>query len=75
MEAVVDDASIEIVVDVVDRRVAVPSIDLDEPFDLDEHHQHRLLHGLDDIALTLQRDAEIAEFEAQRPSWLPRVEA
>src|SRR4051794_38065735 len=39
MAAVVDDASTEIVVDVVDRRVAVPGIDLDEPFDLDDHHQ------------------------------------
>jgi 3-isopropylmalate/(R)-2-methylmalate dehydratase small subunit len=70
MQAVVDDASIEIVVDVVDRRVAVPSIDLDEPFELDDHHQHRLLNGL-----TQLRDAEIGAFEAQRPAWLPHVEA
>jgi len=75
MAAVVDDSSIEIVVDVVDRRVAVPSIDLDEPFDLDDHHQHRLLNGLDDIALTLLQDDEIGAFETNRPEWLPRVEA
>jgi 3-isopropylmalate/(R)-2-methylmalate dehydratase small subunit len=75
MAAVVDDASIEIVVDVVDRRVAVPSIDLDEPFDLDDHHQHRLLNGLDDIALTLLQADEIGAFETNRPEWLPRVEA
>ena len=75
MAAVVDDSSIEIVVDVVDRRVAVPSIDLDEPFELDDHHQHRLLNGLDDIALTMLQDAEITSFEAQRPAWLPHVEA
>jgi 3-isopropylmalate/(R)-2-methylmalate dehydratase small subunit len=75
MAAVVDDHSIEIVVDVVDRRVAVPSIDLDEPFDLDDHHQHRLLHGLDDIALTLLQGDEIHAFETNRPTWLPRVEA
>ncbi len=75
MVAVVDDPSIEIVVDVVDRRVAVPSIDLDEPFDLDDHHQHRLLNGLDDIALTMLQDTEISAFEAGRPAWLPSVEA
>jgi 3-isopropylmalate/(R)-2-methylmalate dehydratase small subunit len=75
MAAVVDDPSIEIVVDVVDRRVAVPSIDLDEPFDLDDHHQHRLLNGLDDIALTMLQDTEISAFEASRPGWLPHVDA
>jgi 3-isopropylmalate/(R)-2-methylmalate dehydratase small subunit len=75
MAAVVDDPSIELVVDVVDRRVAVPSIDLDEPFDLDDHHQHRLLNGLDDIALTLLQGDRISAFEADRPDWLPRVEA
>src|SRR5437762_3689324 len=34
MRAVQDDPTIEIVIDVVDRRVAVPAIDLDEPFAL-----------------------------------------
>ena len=36
MRAVEDDPSLEIVVDVVDRRVAVPALDLDEPFALDD---------------------------------------
>jgi len=71
MRAVEDDPSIEIVVDVVDRRVAVPSIDLDEPFELDDHHQHRLLNGLDDIALTVAHVDTITAFEARRPSYLP----
>ena len=71
MAALEEDPSIEIVVDVVDRRVAVPALDLDEPFALDDFHHHRLVQGLDDIGLTLQHDAEIAEFEAGRPSWLP----
>jgi len=71
MRAVEDDPSIEIVVDVVDRRIAVPSIDLDEPFELDDHHQHRLLNGLDDIALTVTHVDTIAAFEARRPSYLP----
>jgi 3-isopropylmalate/(R)-2-methylmalate dehydratase small subunit len=75
MGAVEDDPSLEIVIDVVDRRVAVPAIDLDEPFDLDDHTQHRLMHGLDDIGITLQRDDEIARYEARRAGWAPKVAA
>jgi 3-isopropylmalate/(R)-2-methylmalate dehydratase small subunit len=73
MRAVEDDPAVEIVVDVADRRVAVPAVDLDEPFELDDHTHHRLVHGLDDIGLTLQRDAEIAAHEAKRPAWAPKV--
>ena len=58
MRAVEDDPTLEIVIDVVDRRVAVPAIDLDEPFELDDFHHYRLLKGLDDIGLTLQHDDE-----------------
>ena len=75
MQVIEDDPSVEIVIDVVDRRVAIPAIDLDEPFDLDDHTHHRLLHGLDDIGLTLERGDEIAGYEAGRPGWLPKVEA
>ena len=35
--------------DVVDRRVAVPALDIDEPYNLDDFHHYRLVHGLDDI--------------------------
>jgi 3-isopropylmalate/(R)-2-methylmalate dehydratase small subunit len=73
MQAVEDDPTVEIVIDVVDRRVAVPAIDLDEPFELDDHTQHRLVHGLDDIGSTLQHEEEIATHEARRPSWAPRL--
>ena len=73
MRAVDDDPTVEIVVDVVDRRVAVPAIDLDEPFALDDHVHHRLLHGLDDISLTLQHEDEISAYEATRPAWAPEV--
>ena len=73
MRAVEDDPELEIVVDVVDRRVAVPALDLDEPFDLDDFHHHRLLHGLDDISMTLQHVDAISAYEATRPDWLPRT--
>jgi 3-isopropylmalate/(R)-2-methylmalate dehydratase small subunit len=35
-------------------------------FDIDPETKHRLLNGLDDIALTLGQDAEIASYEAAR---------
>jgi 3-isopropylmalate/(R)-2-methylmalate dehydratase small subunit len=36
------------------------------PFEMDEERRHRLLEGLDDIALTLQQADAIAAFEADR---------
>jgi 3-isopropylmalate/(R)-2-methylmalate dehydratase small subunit len=73
LDAIEDDPTLEVVVDVVDRRVAVPALDLDEPFDLDDHTHHRLVNGLDDIGLTLQHADEIAGYEARRGDWLPSV--
>jgi 3-isopropylmalate/(R)-2-methylmalate dehydratase small subunit len=35
-------------------------------FDIDPDIKHRLLNGLDDIALTLQQDDQIATYEAER---------
>ena len=71
MRAVEDDPNIEIVVDVQDLRVAVPAIDLEEPFHLDAFHHHRLVNGLDDIGLTLQQAETIATYEPTRPTWMP----
>jgi 3-isopropylmalate/(R)-2-methylmalate dehydratase small subunit len=73
MQTITDDPSIEIVIDVVDRRVAVPAIDLDEPFELADFHRYRLLEGLDDIGITLREVSAIDAFEATRPSWTPRA--
>jgi 3-isopropylmalate/(R)-2-methylmalate dehydratase small subunit len=36
------------------------------PFELDAERRHRLLNGLDDIALTLQQDEAIEAYEAKR---------
>ncbi|MEO6467630.1 MAG: 3-isopropylmalate dehydratase small subunit [Acidimicrobiia bacterium] len=71
MAALDDDPAIEIVIDVVDRRVAIPAIALDEPFILDDYTQHRLLEGLDDIGITETHRDDIATFEAKRPEYLP----
>lgn len=73
MTALLADATLEVIVDVTDRRVSCPAIDLDEPFSMDEHTRHRLLNGLDDIGMTLQDEALIDAFEPSRAAWLPRV--
>jgi 3-isopropylmalate/(R)-2-methylmalate dehydratase small subunit len=73
MRAIEDDPTLEIVVDVVDRRVAVPALDLDEPFDLSDFHHERLLEGLDDIGITLRHVDDISAFETTRSTIAPRL--
>jgi len=63
--------ALELVVDVDRRVLEVPELGIVEPFPLDDSVRHRFLEGLDDIGLTLQHEADIAAFEAQRPAWLP----
>jgi 3-isopropylmalate/(R)-2-methylmalate dehydratase small subunit len=63
------DPTTEIVVDLEAREVRAG--DLTASFDLDDYTRFRLLNGLDDIALTLDRGSEIADFEATRSRWLP----
>jgi 3-isopropylmalate/(R)-2-methylmalate dehydratase small subunit len=41
------------------------------PFEIDPFRKQCLLEGLDEIGLTLAREAEIAEFEARRVAELP----
>ena len=40
------------------------------PFEIDEFRRHCLLNGLDNIGLTLQHQAKIAEYEANIPTYL-----
>jgi 3-isopropylmalate/(R)-2-methylmalate dehydratase small subunit len=72
-EAIEEDPNLEIVVDVEHRRVAAPGIGLDEPFELDDFTQYRLVNGLDDIGLTLRHVDDIDAFERDRPRWRPQV--
>jgi len=64
--------SLLVVIDVAQRSVVAPGVTAE--FALDDHTQHRLLNGLDDIALTMRHEAEITAFESRRPEWLPRVQ-
>ena len=44
---------------------------IEDSFDIDDYTRWRLLEGLDDIGITLGHDADIAAYEATRPSWKP----
>ncbi len=67
------DPGAEIVLDLAERTISVPSAGLRAPFALPDYARWRLLEGLDDIGITLRHEDEIAAFEAKRPSWLPSV--
>jgi 3-isopropylmalate/(R)-2-methylmalate dehydratase small subunit len=69
MDAVLDDPTTEITVDLDVQAVTAEAVD--ERFEIDPHTRWRLLQGLDDIGLTLRHADEISSFEESRPSWLP----
>lgn len=71
VDAVRADPTLEIAVDVADRTATAPGIRAS--FTLDDFSRTRLLGGLDDIALTLRHERDIAAYESKRPEWLPRV--
>ncbi|WP_285725143.1 3-isopropylmalate dehydratase small subunit [Psychromicrobium xiongbiense] len=59
----------EITVDLEAKMVTCGSVVA--PFDVDDYIRWRLLEGLDDIALTLQYEDQITEYERKRPSYKP----
>ena len=65
------DATAEVTVDLEAREVRAAGITA--AFELDENARWRLLNGLDDISITLQNEADIAAYEAKRPSYKPRT--
>jgi 3-isopropylmalate/(R)-2-methylmalate dehydratase small subunit len=69
MDAVLDDPTTRIVVDLENRSVSAPG--LEEVFEIDDFTRWRLLEGLDDIGLTLRNEGKISDFEATRPTWMP----
>ena len=52
-----------------DRNITAGTVLL--PFKIDDYTAWRLLEGLDDIGLTLRKQAEISAFEQGRPSFKP----
>jgi len=64
---------LNITVNLRDRTIAAATAVV--PFSIDDYTAWRLLEGLDDIGLTLRKEAEIETFEATRPGWKPRIPA
>lgn len=58
-------------VDLPSQTIVAGSLDMG--FEIDAHTKWRLLHGLDDIAITQQYEPRIVEFERSRPGHLPTV--
>jgi 3-isopropylmalate/(R)-2-methylmalate dehydratase small subunit len=69
MDAVLDDPTTEVTVDLEALRVSAPSVE--ESFEIDPFTRQRLLEGLDDIGLTLRLEDEITRYESTRAPWLP----
>ncbi|UYM05708.1 3-isopropylmalate dehydratase small subunit [Solicola gregarius] len=63
----------EVSVDLVERTIKVGDGPdrLEDSFDIDDYTRWRLLEGLDDIAITLSHDDEVAAYEANRPTHKP----
>ncbi|MBY5162307.1 3-isopropylmalate dehydratase small subunit [Salsipaludibacter albus] len=70
-EMVDRDPSTEVTVDLETQTVTGGGLEVD--FTIDAHTRHKLLNGLDDVALSLQRADDIAAFEDRRASWMPRL--
>jgi 3-isopropylmalate/(R)-2-methylmalate dehydratase small subunit len=63
------DPQTEITVDVERLTVEVPSQGISEKFAMNPDTQNRFLNGLDDIAISLQHETAISQFEKSRASW------
>lgn len=62
---------LEITVNLHDRSITAATTVV--PFAIDDYVAQRLIAGLDDIGLTLQKLPDIQAFEASRPQWKPRI--
>lgn len=71
LEAVTANPELQITIDVARRSVEVPALGLVASFTLEPFTAERFINGWDDIGLTLRHAAELDQFEASRPRWLP----
>jgi 3-isopropylmalate/(R)-2-methylmalate dehydratase small subunit len=72
MQAVQDDPSLEIIIDVHSRTVGCLGAGVEAEFPLDDFTRMRFLEGLDDIGLTLRNTDAITSYESSRSAWLPQ---
>ncbi len=71
MQAVQDDPTLEITIDVERLTVEAPAVGLESSFPMESGTQQRFLEGLDDIGLTMRHLPEIEAYETKRPAWTP----
>ena len=71
LTALAEDSANEITIDLPAQTVT--SGEFLATFEIDPSIKHRLLNGLDHIALTLAHAREIKTFEASRPDWKPKL--
>jgi len=71
-ELVESDPKLAVTVDLNNKTVSAG--DLVADFQIDEYVRWRLLEGLDDVALTMQKAEKIDQFESTRPSFLPATQ-
>jgi len=65
------EAGVELEVDLEKQEVRRPDSKPSIPFSVDPFRRHCLLNGLDDIALTLQKEGSISTFEQRRTAVWP----
>lgn len=58
----------------LERQVVVRPNGEEIPFNVDPFRRHCLINGLDDIGLTLEHKDAIATYEANMPSWQPKIQ-
>jgi 3-isopropylmalate/(R)-2-methylmalate dehydratase small subunit len=71
LDAVMADPGLEVTVDVEARTLGARAAGIEAHFPLEDDVRTRFLEGLDDIALSLRHEGEIAAYESTRPEWLP----
>ncbi len=65
------DPAARVEIDLESQTVAAPGVAASFP--IDPAVRHRLLHGLDDIAITLEHGGAIAAYEESRPAFKPAL--
>ena len=73
LRALEDDPGLMLEIDVEASTIEVQALEVQESFQLEPSAQHRLVNGLDDIALSLTHEADISAHEANRPTWMPTL--
>ncbi|WP_396911574.1 3-isopropylmalate dehydratase small subunit [Mycolicibacterium sp.] len=74
LDATLSEPDTQIEIDLANRTVSCPAANVvSQPFFIDPGARHRLIHGLDEIDLTLELDSTITAHERQRPPWMTPV--